>query len=208
MKTQHNEATSLWEKFKQQPPCEPVHATIEPVREYTARICKTMGSPYSIVTIPEGNPAYIQGFRFACIPNALLEQYLAGGATLVPDDPQAAPDTPEPTKGKPMGARTSNEMKQARILLWTGKTGYAAAKETGISEGAISKCKVCQSIIKAVSNAKMSLSNDESSTDAELLAYFEGELGMPANHARAWVKQRDHYLNNIVVDAPKGAARV
>lgn len=99
-----------------------------------------------------------------------------------------------------MGARVSEEMKKARVLLWAGKTGYAAAKETGISEGAISKCKVCQTIMRSVANAKMALSNDEAATDAELLEYFKGELGMPENHARAWLKQREHYLNNIVVE--------
>lgn len=46
-----------------------------------------------------------------------------------------------------MGARTSSEMLRAQELLRQGLSAYAAAKQSGISEGAISKSKVCQQII-------------------------------------------------------------
>lgn len=46
-----------------------------------------------------------------------------------------------------MGARTSPEMLKAQELLRQGLTAYAAAKLSGISQGAISKSAACQKII-------------------------------------------------------------
>ena len=46
-----------------------------------------------------------------------------------------------------MGARVSAEMLAAQALLRQGFTAYAAAKQTGISQGAISKSAACQAII-------------------------------------------------------------
>lgn len=47
-----------------------------------------------------------------------------------------------------MGARTSPEMLHAQELLRQGLSAYAAAKQSGISQGAISKSKACQAIIE------------------------------------------------------------
>ena len=46
-----------------------------------------------------------------------------------------------------MGARTSPEMLIAQSLLRQGFTAYAAAKQTGITQSAISRSIVCQQII-------------------------------------------------------------
>lgn len=47
-----------------------------------------------------------------------------------------------------MSPRVSAEMLRAHVLLRQGYTAYAAAKETGLHESSISRCKVCQEIIK------------------------------------------------------------
>lgn len=52
-----------------------------------------------------------------------------------------------------MGARTSPEMLIAQSLLRQGFTAYAAAKQSGISQGAISKSKACQEIIRQRNDA-------------------------------------------------------
>lgn len=53
-----------------------------------------------------------------------------------------------------MGARTSAEMLKAQELLRQGLNGYQAAKQSGISEGAISKSARCQLIIAEVKAEK------------------------------------------------------
>ncbi len=49
-----------------------------------------------------------------------------------------------------MGAHISAAMIQAQMLLKQGATAYAAAKQSGITQGAISKSQACQAIIKAI----------------------------------------------------------
>jgi uncharacterized protein YerC len=53
-----------------------------------------------------------------------------------------------------MSGRVSAEMLEARRLLRQGYTAYAAAKETGLNQSSISRCKVCRQIIKEVKEAK------------------------------------------------------
>jgi hypothetical protein len=45
----------------------------------------------------------------------------------------------------------------------------------------------------------MTLSNDEVSTDDELVSYFMEEGGLTQNEASGWVAKRSVYLNNIVI---------
>jgi pyrroloquinoline quinone (PQQ) biosynthesis protein C len=47
---------------------------------------------------------------------------------------------------------------------------------------------------------KSVLSNDEDSSDEELVAYFMQEGGLTKEEAVAWVTKRSFYLNNIVRD--------
>jgi hypothetical protein len=47
---------------------------------------------------------------------------------------------------------------------------------------------------------KSVLSNDEYSSDEELITYFMEEGKLTKDEAVAWVKKRDIYLNNIVMD--------
>lgn len=47
-----------------------------------------------------------------------------------------------------MGARTSQEMLIAQSFLRQGLTAYAAAKQSGITQSAISRSRVCQQIIE------------------------------------------------------------
>lgn len=42
------------------------------------------------------------------------------------------------------------------------------------------------------------LSNDETSTDAEIIEYFMMEIGLSEAEARAWVAKRDEYLRAIL----------
>jgi hypothetical protein len=177
---------------------EPIHATIEPVLAYAKWISEIKREPFSVVTIPPGTAAYRMGYRYVSVPNTELPYYIAGGAAL------AKPT--QPIEGAKLPPRVSAEMKQARVLLWTGLTGYAASKQTGISEGAISKCKVCQAIIQSVTTAKICLSTDETSTDNELYEFFKRDLGMSENHARAWIKQREHFQAHPFVDKRKKVA--
>lgn len=53
-----------------------------------------------------------------------------------------------------MARRISIEMAKAQDLLRQGLNAYQAAKQSGISEGAISKSAVCQLIISEVKAAK------------------------------------------------------
>lgn len=48
-----------------------------------------------------------------------------------------------------MGARISAEMRAARKLVEAGHTAYAAAKATGLTQGAISKSKWYKEFIAA-----------------------------------------------------------
>lgn len=63
---------------------EPIHATVEPVRAYAVQIASAKGEPFSVVEIPEGSTAYGMGYRFASIPDAELDHYLASGARVAP----------------------------------------------------------------------------------------------------------------------------
>jgi hypothetical protein len=47
---------------------------------------------------------------------------------------------------------------------------------------------------------KSVLSNDETSSDEELVTHFMHEGKMTEKEARMWVSKRDFYLNNIVLD--------
>lgn len=44
------------------------------------------------------------------------------------------------------------------------------------------------------------LSNDESSTDKELIKLFIEEGNLTLKEAELWVTKRQYYLNNIVMD--------
>lgn len=44
------------------------------------------------------------------------------------------------------------------------------------------------------------LSNDEYSSDEEIVTLFMQEGGLTEQEARAWVEKRDFYLKNIVLD--------
>lgn len=60
-----------------------------------------------------------------------------------------------------MSGRTSAEMLEARKLLREGYTAANAARETGLNQSTISRCKVCQQIIKEVKEAKGQQDNQE-----------------------------------------------
>lgn len=45
---------------------------------------------------------------------------------------------------------------------------------------------------------KATLSNDDNSTNAELVEYFTSEGRMSKEEAKLWVSRRSFYLNNIV----------
>ena len=47
---------------------------------------------------------------------------------------------------------------------------------------------------------KSVLSNDEYSSDEELVAYLMQEGNMTEVEAKTWVSKRNFYLNNIVLD--------
>jgi len=47
---------------------------------------------------------------------------------------------------------------------------------------------------------KSTLSNDEYSSDSELVELFSRECHMSIEEAQGWVDQRSTYLNNIVMD--------
>jgi hypothetical protein len=47
---------------------------------------------------------------------------------------------------------------------------------------------------------KSTLSNDEYSSDEELIEYFMTEGPMSKEEAEKWVAQRSFYMNNIVMD--------
>jgi len=42
------------------------------------------------------------------------------------------------------------------------------------------------------------LSNDEISTDGELIDYFMSEIKITKKQAEYWVSKRDYYLNNLM----------
>lgn len=47
---------------------------------------------------------------------------------------------------------------------------------------------------------KATLSNDEYSTDEEMVEYFMTEGKLTKEEAQKWVAQRSFYMNNIVMD--------
>lgn len=47
---------------------------------------------------------------------------------------------------------------------------------------------------------KSVLSNDEYSSDEELVTYFMQEGNLTEDEAKAWISKRSFYLNNIVLD--------
>jgi hypothetical protein len=52
---------------------------------------------------------------------------------------------------------------------------------------------------KTVEWIKATLSNDETSTEEELLRYFMEEGSLTKDEAVLWVSRRSFYLNNIVI---------
>jgi hypothetical protein len=44
---------------------------------------------------------------------------------------------------------------------------------------------------------EMTLANDEASTDAELVEFFQAELGLSEAAALAWLARRDEYLREV-----------
>jgi len=111
------------------------------------------------------------------------------------------------SEGTDVTPRVSQEMRNAQALLWAGKTGYAAAKASGISESAISKSEACQHIIRAVRKAIEILSTDEQSTDAALVELFKEELCMPEHRAIEYVGRRAQYLGSAAGAAPAGVGQ-
>lgn len=59
----------------------PIHQKSAPVELYAAQISQVTGRPHSVICIPIGTAAHACGYRFASIPDAELEDYLASGAT-------------------------------------------------------------------------------------------------------------------------------
>ena len=58
----------------------PMHRQSAPVELYATQISQVTGRPHSVICIPTGTAAHACGYRFASIPNAELEDYLANGA--------------------------------------------------------------------------------------------------------------------------------
>ena len=59
----------------------PIHQQSAPVELYAVQISQVTGRPHSVICIPTDTAAYACGYRFASIPEAELEDYLANGAT-------------------------------------------------------------------------------------------------------------------------------
>jgi hypothetical protein len=89
--------------------------------------------------------------------------------------------------------RVSQEMKHAQTLLWTGVTAYRAAKDSGISEGSISKSTLCREIIQSVRKAVEILETDAEISDPALFDLFTNELCMPDHYATLHIDRRADY---------------
>lgn len=109
-------------------------------------------------------------------------------------------------EGIEVAPRVSQEMKNAQALLWTGVTAYRAAKDSGISEGSISKSAVCREIIRAVRKAVEICETDTESSDADLVDLFTNELCMPDHHAQLHIGRRAHYYSEAQVRAAEAHA--
>lgn len=83
-----------------------------------------------------------------------------------------------------MGAKTSQEMRDAQSLLWSGVKPAEASRQTGISPSAISHSDICQEIIRAVKLARERLRSESEQSDTDLMDYFTGSLCIPEHHAR------------------------
>jgi hypothetical protein len=89
-----------------------------------------------------------------------------------------------------MGAKTSEEMRNAQLLLWSGIKPAEASRQTGISPSAISHSDICQEIIRVVGLARERLRSEIESSDTDLMQYFTGPLSIPEHHARALLAGR------------------